>query len=273
MIDRDHRLGIVRQCELLALPRSTFYYQPVATPPEALTLMRHIDALHLAHPWMGSRSIRDQRADIPISRDRLRRLMRTMDIHAIYRKPRTTIIEQAHKIYPYLLRELVIERPNQVWAADVTYIPMARGFLYLVVVMDWYSRKVLAWRLSNTLTADFCVVALRMPWRASGRPEPSTPIRAASSPAPHLLMRLTTPVSASAWTARAVGWTTCSSSGCGARSNMRRSTSEPTTPWPRLTPASDRYLDFYNTRRTHQALERLTPDEVYFQSHELRKAA
>jgi len=173
MIDRDHPLSVVRQCELLALPRSTFYYQPVATTPEALTLMRRIDALHLAHPWMGSRSIRDQLncAEITISRERLRRLMRTMGIHAIYRKPRTTIIEQAHKIYPYLLTSLVIERPNQVWAADVTYIPMARGFLYLAAVMDWYSRKVLAWRLSNTLTADFCVAALKDALACFGPPE------------------------------------------------------------------------------------------------------
>jgi len=114
-----------------------------------LALMRHIDELHLRFPWMGSRSVRDQlnRARVPISRDRVRRLMRKLNIRALYRKPRTTIPQQGHKVYPYLLRELVIDRPNQVWAADVTYIPMARGFLYLVAVMDWYSRKVLAWRL------------------------------------------------------------------------------------------------------------------------------
>jgi putative transposase len=162
MIDREHRLSVAHQCELLALSRSTLYYRPVAAPPEELALMRRLDALHLAHPWMGSRCMRDQliRAAIPISRDRVRRLMRKMGIHAIYRKPRTTIPEQGHKVYPYLLTKLVIERPNQVWAADVTYIPMARGFMYLVAVLDWHSRYVLSWELSNTLDSGFCVAAV-----------------------------------------------------------------------------------------------------------------
>jgi putative transposase len=133
---------VVRQCKLLALSRSTVYHRPVTTPSKELALMRRIDALQLAHPWMGSRSLRDQlnRDGRPISRARVRRLMRKLGIQAIYRKPRTTIPAQGHKVYPYLLRDLVTDRPNQVWAADVTYIPMARGFIYLVAIMDWYTR-------------------------------------------------------------------------------------------------------------------------------------
>jgi putative transposase len=138
-----------------------------------LALMRRLDELHLKHPWMGSRSLRDQlqRAGVVISRDRVRRLMRVMGIHALYRKPRTTIPKQGHTIYPYLLGGLNIERPNQVWAADITYLPMARGFLYLVAIMDWHSRRVLAWRVSNTMTSDFCVEALEEALRRYGKPQ------------------------------------------------------------------------------------------------------
>jgi putative transposase len=173
MIERDHELSVVRQCELLAVPRSTLYYRPQPTPASELELMRRIDELHLQHPWMGSRSLRDQlgRAGMPVGRDQVRRLMRKMGVQAVYRRPRTTNPAVGHKIYPYRLRDLIIDRPNQVWAADVTYIPMARGFLYLVAVMDWYSRKVLAWRLSNTLTPDFCVEALEEALARYGRPE------------------------------------------------------------------------------------------------------
>jgi putative transposase len=275
MIDREHRLSVAHQCELLALSRSTLYYRPVAAPPEELALMRRLDALHLAHPWMGSRCIRDQliRAAIPISRDRVRRLMRKMGIHAIYRKPRTTIPEQGHKVYPYLLTKLVIERPNQVWAADVTYIPMARGFLYLVAVMDWYSRKVLAWRLSNTMTADFCVEALEEALARFGPPEIFNTDQGSQFTSQAFTGTLKTAGVAISmdgkgrWQAfvfierlwrtvkyeeiylRAYDTVTGASAGIG---------------W---------YLDFYNARRTHQALGRLTPDEVYFQSNGLRKAA
>ena len=202
MIDRDHSLSVVRQCQLLALSRSSVYYRPMATPPEELALMRLVDELHLQFPWMGSRSLRDQinRAGIPISRDRVRRVMGKLGIHAIYRKPRTTIPDQGHTIYPYLLRNRVINGPAQVWCADVTYIPMALGFMYLVAVMDWYSRKVLAWRLSNT------------------------PTKAASSPVTRSPICSRPQALRSAWMARAAFWTTCASSGYGARSNMRKST-------------------------------------------------
>ena len=184
LIEPEHPLSITRQCALLGLSRSSVYYRPVPAPAGDLALMRRLDELHLEHPWMGSRSLRDQlqRDGHSMGRDRVRRLMRRMGLHALYRRPRTTIPDQSHRTYPYRLRGLRIDRPNQVWAADVTYLPMARGFLYLVAIMDWHSRKVLAWRLSNTLTADFCVEALKeVLWR-HGPPRYSIPIRAANSP-------------------------------------------------------------------------------------------
>ena len=275
MIDREHRLSVAHQCELLALSRSTLYYRPVAAPPEELALMRRIDALHLAHPWMGSRCMRDQliRAAIPISRDRVRRLMRKMGIHAIYRKPRTTIPEQGHKVYPYLLRDLVIERPNQVWAADVTYIPMARGFLYLVAVMDWYSRKVLAWRLSNTMTADFCVEALEEALAPFGPPEIFNTDQGSQFTSQAFTGTLKTAGVAISMDGKGRWmdnvfierlWRTVKYEEIYLRAYDTVTEASAGIGW---------YLDFYNARRTHQALGRLTPDEVYFQSNGLRKAA
>jgi putative transposase len=169
MIDRDHPLK-----RGAPVPTAGAAALDVLLPAGGDTAGgAYTDALHLAHPWMGSRSIRDQlnRAEITISWDRLRRLMRTMGIHAIYRKPRTTIIEQAHKIYPYLLTSLVIERPNQVLSGGCDLRPDGAGFLYLVAIVDIDSRKVLTWRLSNTLTAEFCVEALEPAPVGYGTPE------------------------------------------------------------------------------------------------------
>jgi putative transposase len=275
MIERDHPLSVSRQCELLALPRSTFYYQPIEARASDLVLMRRLDELHLLFPWMGSRSLRDQlnREGIPICRDRVRRLMRTMGIHAIYRRPRTTIPAQGHRIYPYLLRGLVIDRPNQVWAADVTYIPMAKGFLYLVAIMDWYSRKVLAWRLSNTMTADFCVEALEEAISRYGKPEIFNTDQGSQFTSETFTMVL-----------KEAG-IRISMDGKGRWvdnvfiERLWRSVKyeevylnaydTPATARARL----DRYFRFYNERRTHQGLDSLTPDEVYFQLERPRKAA
>jgi putative transposase len=148
---------------LLDLPRSSFYYEPLPTPQEDLELMRQIDELWLKRPYFGSRRIAQQLGseDQPLNRKRVQRLMRTMGIEAIHPRRKTTITAPGHRLYPYLLRELTIDRPNQVWCSDITYIPMEIGFMYLVAVMDWYSRYVLAWELSNTLDAEFCILALR----------------------------------------------------------------------------------------------------------------
>jgi len=163
MVDRRHpSLSVVRQCRLLDISRSGLYYRPVGISQEDLTLMKLIDRQYLGTPFYGARRIaawlRNQ--GYRVNRKRIRRLMRIMGLKAIYRHPRTSTPAPGHKVYPYLLNGMEITRPNQVWAADITYIPMARGFLYLVVIMDWYSRYVLSWRLSNTLDADFCVDAL-----------------------------------------------------------------------------------------------------------------
>lgn len=173
MVDRKESLPVTRQCALLDLPRSTFYHRPKPVTDEELELMQLIDQCHLAHPYYGSRRIRDWLEDRghQVNRKRIQRMMRTMNLVAQYPKRNLSLANQAHKVYPYLLRNLVIDRPNQVWATDVTYIPMARGFIYLVAVMDWYSRKVLSWRLSNTLDASFCVAALEEAIERYGAPE------------------------------------------------------------------------------------------------------
>ena len=163
MIDRTHELPVVRQCHILALSRSTAYYQPQPVSDADLALMRRIDELHLAYPFAGARMLRDllRGEGHTIGRKRVRTLMTRMGINAVYRKPRTSQRHPAHRVYPYLLRHLEITRPNHVWAADITYIPMTRGFVYLFAVLDWASRRVLAWRLSNTLTTDFCLDAVQ----------------------------------------------------------------------------------------------------------------
>jgi len=173
MIDRTHTLPVTRQCQLLNLNRSSVYYQPTGVSDKDLQLMRRIDEMHLKRPFYGSRRIRDWLQDegFPVNRKRVQRLMRQMGITALYPKANTSRPGKGHKIYPYLLRGLEIDRPNQVWAADICYVPMARGFVYVVAIMDWYSRKVLAWRVANTMDTDFCVEALEDAMRRYGAPE------------------------------------------------------------------------------------------------------
>lgn len=173
MIDRTHKLPLARQCKLLEVARSTAYYTPKPISPDDLALMRRMDELHLEYPFAGSRMLRDllRLEGHVVGRKRVRRLMQQMGVEALYRKPNTSRRHAAHPVYPYLLRTLTIERPNQVWATDITYIPMRRGFVYLVAIVDWYSRRVLSWRLSNTLTTDFCREALEEAIRHYGAPE------------------------------------------------------------------------------------------------------
>jgi len=173
MIDREHTLPLSRQSLILELSRSSLYYKAMPINDRDLELMRLIDEIHMKYPFMGSRSIRDQLQDMghQVGRQHVSTLMRKMGIAAMYRKPRLSKPHPDHKVYPYLLRNLDISRANQVWAADITYIPMARGFCYLVAIMDWASRKVLAWRLSNTLDTSFCVEALQEALAKYGTPE------------------------------------------------------------------------------------------------------
>lgn len=172
-VKRDHSLPVTRQCNLLAVCRSTVYYQPVGMKEEDLELMGKLDALHLKYPFYGSRRFTaDLRVQgYRVGRKRVRRLMRIMGIETVYPKRRTSIRERGHTVYPYLLRGVKVTRANQVWAADITYIPMAKGFLYLVMIVDWYSRKVLAWNLSNTMDVQFCLDALDEALQNHGTPE------------------------------------------------------------------------------------------------------
>jgi putative transposase len=173
MIERDHAtLSLSAQCRLISLSRSSFYYAPVPETPETLALMAVIDATFLDCPWYGSRQMARylKREGHGVGRRKVRRLMAKMGLSPIYQRPRTSDPHPEHRIYPYLLRDLEITRPNQVWCADITYLPMRRGFLYLVAIMDWATRKVLAWRVSNTMDAEFCVAALQEALARFGRP-------------------------------------------------------------------------------------------------------
>jgi len=173
MIDREHKLPLSRQSKILELSRSSLYYKAVPVNPRDLEIMKLIDGIHLKYPFYGSRSIRDelQEQGYKIGRKHVRTLMKKMGIEALYRKPRLSKPHPGHKVYPYLLRGVEITRANQVWATDITYVPMAKGFCYLVAIMDWASRRVLAWRLSNTLDVSFCTEALEEAIMRYGIPE------------------------------------------------------------------------------------------------------
>jgi len=173
LVGPDPDVSVRRQCEILALNRSSLYYESVGIDPEELELMRRIDELHLKHPFFGSRRISQElrTQGMVVNRKRVQRLMRIMDLEGVAPKPNTSRPAPEHPVFPYLLRNLTVSRPNQVWAADITYIPLARGFAYLVAIMDWYSRRVLAWRLSNSLDTAFCVEALEDALARFGQPE------------------------------------------------------------------------------------------------------
>lgn len=173
MINKTNKLSLVRQCKLLKIHRSSVYYKPTPTNEDDIELMHLIDRIHLNRPFLGSRRIRDVLQDVGhrVDRKHVQRLMRKMGIKAIYPRPNTSKKKAGHKIYPYLLRGQTINRPNQVWATDISYIPMPKGFAYLTVVMDWYSRKVLSWRLSNSMDSTFCVDALEEALHYYAKPE------------------------------------------------------------------------------------------------------
>lgn len=266
MIDRTHALSVVRQCQLLALARSTAYYQPRAVSASELALMRRIDELHLDYPFAGARMLRDLlRGDgHTIGRKRVRTLMAHMGLEALYRKPTTSRRHPAHPVYPYRLRHLAITRSNQVWAADITYIPMRRGFVYLCAVMDWASRRVLAWRLSNTLTTDFCLEAVQEALTRYGTPD----IFNTDQGSQFTSLDFTTLLTDHGIQISMDG------QGCW-RDNvfverLWRSVKYEEVylrAYESVTAARhglERYLTFYNQGRPHRALEGRTPDEVYF---------
>lgn len=266
MIDRTHDLPVVRQCELLQVARSTAYYTPVPTSPSDLALMRRIDELHLEYPFAGSRMLRDmlRRQGHVIGRKHVSTLMKKMGIEALYRKPNTSRRHAAHPVYPYLLRNLKIDRPNQVLATDITYIPMRRGFVYLVAIVDWTSRRVLARRLSNTLTTDFCVDALQEAITRYGKPEIFNTDQGSQFTSLDFTQVLKDHQIAISMDGK----------GCW-RDNvfverLWRSVKYEEVylkAYDSVSAAKTSlriYFNFYNTHRPHQSLDGQTPDEIYF---------
>ena len=266
MIDRTHELPVVRQCQILGLARSTAYYVPQPTSPEDLVLMRRIDELHLEHPFAGSRMLRDmlRLEGHQIGRKHVSALMKKMGIEALYRKPNLSRRHAAHPIYPYLLRDLKIDRPNQVWATDITYIPMRRGFVYLVAVIDWFSRRVLSWRVSNTLTTDFCLDAVREAIVRHGPPEIFNTDQGSqftSSDFTQLLKDNGIQISMDgkgAWRDNVFVerlWKSVKYEEVYLKAYDSVSAAKASL---------GMYLSFYNTRRPHQTLDGKTPDTIYF---------
>ena len=265
MIDRDHGLSIGRQARALGISRGSIYYLPRPVPPARLAIMHRIDALHLEHPFAGSRMLRDLlRAEgIMIGRLAVATLMRRMGIEALYRRPNTSKPAPGHKIYPYLLRNLVVDRPNQVWAMDITYIPMARGFVYLAAVVDWFSRRVLAWKLSITLETEFCIDAVREALARHGKPgifNTDQGSQFTSAAFTGLLQEQKIAISMDgrgAWRDnvfverlwRSVKYEEVYLRAYDSVSDARASLG--------------RYLDFYNSRRPHSSLGARTPERAY----------
>ena len=229
-IRKDHPLAKARRCELLSVARSTAYYRPEPLGEEDLALMRLIDEIHLQYPFYGSRRICDelQERGRNVNRKRVQRLMRHMGLQALYPRRRTSQPGKGHKIYPYLLRDLPIEHSNQVWAADICYLPMAKGFMYLVAIMDWHSRRVLSWRLSNTLDTDFCLEALHEARSRFGAPEIFNTDQGAQFTSESFTGALkNAEIQISRQMAKGGGWTMCSLNGCGAASSTRTCTCAP----------------------------------------------
>jgi len=275
MIDRAHDLPLTKQAETLNISRRSLYYVPELVRPADLALMRQMDELDLEFPFAGSRMLRDLLAadGSKVGRRHVTTLMRKMGIEAAYRRPSTSKSAPGHKIFPYLLRGLTIDRPNQVWSTDITYIPMARGFVYLCAVMDWFARRILAWRLSNTMEAAFCVEVLEDALAKHGRPDIFNSDQGSQ-------------FSGMAFTSVLIkNEIAISMDGKGAwRDNVFVERFWRSIKYeevylkayedvPEARQSIGRYIDFYNGRRPHTALDRRTPDQAYFNPLPLRTAA
>lgn len=275
MIDRGHGLALLRQAELLRLSRSSLYYEPRPVPEPELAIMRRIDALHLDYPFAGSRMLRDllRGEGVVIGREMVAAMMRRMCIETLYRRLNTSKPSPEHKIYPYLLRGLSIDRPNQVWATDITYIPMARGFVYLAAVVDWFTRRVLAWRVSITMEVDFCLDAVEEAIAKYGRPEIFNTDQGSqftSAAFTGLLLENKIAISMDGrgswrdnvfverlW--RSVKYEEVYLRAYDSVGEARASLG--------------RYLNFYNTKRPHSSLDARTPDYAYFNHPQQRVTA
>jgi len=268
-------ISIVRQCQLFKISRTSVYYKPKGEKPENLELMRLMDAQYLKTPTHGSRSMVTflKRLGYNKNRKRIQRLMRLMGLEAIYPKRKTSKPNPAHRIYPYLLRNLSIDHPNQVWAADITYLPLEKGFMYLVAVMDWHSRKVLSWRVSNTMDSDFCVAALEEAILNYGCPEIFNTDQGSqftSDSFTNVLKDNDIQISMDGrgrfqdnifierlWWTLKYHYFYLRTFECG--SKLRNGLRD--------------WFQYYNRERFHQSLEDWTPDEIYFMKQELKKVA
>jgi putative transposase len=266
MIDRSHALPLARQAEALGISRGSVYYAPRPVSASDLALMRRMDELHLDYPFAGSRMLRDLLVaeGFPVGRLHVSTLMKRMGLEALYRKPNTSKPAPGHTVYPYLLRKLPVTRPNQVWAMDITYIPMARGFVYLAAVVDWFSRRVLAWRLSITLEAAFCIEAVEEALAHYGRPEIFNTDQGSqftSHDFTSVLSKNSIAISMDgkgAWRDnvfverlwRSIKYEEVYLRAYDSVSEARASIG--------------RYLTFYNGQRPHSSLDRKTPDQAYF---------
>jgi len=275
MINRTTALPVTQQCQILELSRSSVYYTPEPISEADLALMRRIDELHLEYPFMGSRQLRDclRLEGHSIGRKRVRRLMRLMGITAIYRRKSTSQRHPQHPVFPYLLRNLVIDRPNQVWAMDITYLPMKRGFVYLAVVLDWATRRILSFRLSNTLTADFCCEAVEEAIARFGKPEIFNTDQGCQFTSLEFVTLLKDHKIQISMDGK----------GCW-RDNVFVERLWKTIKYEEVylhayesvsaaRAALTRYIAFYNSRRPHSSLDGKTPDTVYFKPQPLKLAA
>jgi putative transposase len=275
MIDRSHDLPLTRQAQVLKLSRSSLYYRPHPVSAADLAVMRRIDELHLEHPTAGSRMLRDllRGEGVSIGRARVITMMRRMEIEAVYRRPNTSKPAPGHRIYPYLLRDTTIDRPDQVWAMDITYIPMARGFVYLAAVIDWFTRRVLSWRLSITMQTDFCIEAVEEALARYGKPEIFNTDQGA---------QFTSDAFTGLLKAHDIA---ISMDGRGAwRDNVMVERLWRTVKYDEVylraydsvahaRASLGRFLDFYNAKRPHSSLDARTPDQAYFNRDPLAKAA
>jgi putative transposase len=266
MIDRKHKLSISRQAKMLGISRGSVYYQPRPVSMADLALMRRIDELHLDYPFAGSRMLKGLLVGEGYKTGRLhvRTLMKRMGIEAIYRRPNTSKPAPGHKIYPYLLRKLPVTRPNQVWAMDITYIPMARGFVYLAAVVDWFTRRVLAWRLSITLEVDFCIEAVEEALTRYGKPDIFNTDQGSQFTSIDFIKVLKDAEIAiymdgkGAWRDNVFVerlWRTIKYEEVYLHAYQNV---------PQARKAIGKYLTFYNTKRPHSSLDGQTPDQVYF---------
>jgi putative transposase len=266
MIDRTHALPLTRQAEVLKLSRGSLYYQPRPVSPADLAIMRRIDELHLDYPFAGSRMLRDVLGGegVEIGRQRVITMMRRMGIEAIYRRPNASKATPGNKIYPYLLRGVTVDRPNQVWAMDITYIPMARGFVYLAAVIDWFSRRVLAWRLSIDMAVDFCLEAVEEAIARHSTPDIFNTDQGSQFTSLAFTGLLTD------------NGIAISMDGKGAwRDNVFVERVWRSVKYEEVylraydsvgqaRASLGRYLDFYNCKRPHSSLDGCTPDRAYF---------